>query len=214
MSVTATKSWVSNETLTATDLNNRFDNIESQTLPAAEQSEINSMTSNTVGLTPLSNLIVLGTQQASTSGTSIDFTSIPSGVRRIVINFVGVSTSGTSNLMIQIGDSGGIETTGYLGAVTTVASATPSSANITQGFGVTNAIAAASILHGSLTLTLENQSAFTWCASGVTALSNAATTHFAAGSKSLSAELDRVRITTVGGADTFDAGAINIAYER
>ena len=33
------------------------------------------------------------------------------------------------------------------------------------------------------------------------------------GVKSTSAVLDRVRITTVGGTDTFDAGEINISYE-
>lgn len=214
MAITATKTWVNGEILTHTDLNARFANIESNALDFASQSEVNAMTSTDAGLTPNSNLIVLGTAQASTSGTSIDFTGIPSGVRRIVVMFVGVSTSGTSNLMIQLGDSGGIETTGYLGATTTVASATPSSATITSGLPVTNAIAAASVLHGSVTLSLMNLAAFTWVSSGVTALSNAATTHIAAGSKSLSAELTQLRITTVGGSDTFDAGSINIAYER
>lgn len=214
MAITATKTWVDEEILTHTDLNARFVNIEDNVLDAASQSEVNAMTATNAGLTPNSNLIVLGTPQTTTSGTTVDFTGIPSGVRRITIMFVGVSTSGTSNIMIQLGDSGGIETSGYLGATTTVASATPSSATITAGLPVTNAIATASTLHGSVTVSLMNSSAFTWVSSGVTALSNAATTHIAAGSKSLSAELTQVRITTVGGSDTFDAGSINISYER
>lgn len=214
MAITATKTWVDEEILTHTDLNARFANIESNALDFASQSEVNAMTSTDAGLTPNSNLIVLGTVQTTTSGTTVDFTGIPSGVRRITIMFAGFSTSGTSNIMIQLGDSGGFETSGYLGATTTVASATPSSATITSGLPVTNAIAAASILHGSVTLSLMNSAAFTWVSSGVTALSNAATTHIAAGSKSLSAELTQVRITTVGGSDTFDAGSINISYER
>jgi len=59
-------------------------------------------------------LLVSGTAVASTSNTSIDFTSIPAGVRRITVMFDAVSTSGTSNWLIQLGDSGGIENTGYL----------------------------------------------------------------------------------------------------
>jgi hypothetical protein len=36
---------------------------------------------------------------------------------------------------------------------------------------------------------------------------------FGGGSVTLSGTLDRVRITTVNGTDTFDAGTINILYE-
>lgn len=214
MAITRLKSWNSNEQLLASDLNNEINNITTQLLPGASQSDVNTGTSTTTSLTPALNLTILGTQQNSTSGTSIDFTSIPSGTRHITISFSGVSTIGTSNIMVQIGDSGGIETTGYLGAVTTVAGATPSTANITSGFGVTNAIAAASILHGAMILTLMNSSTNTWSAISVTSLSNAATTHFASGVKSTSLELNQVRITTVGGTETFDAGTINISYGR
>ena len=45
-----------------------------------------------------------GTAVASTSGTSVDFTSIPSWVKRITVMFNGVSTSGTSNPLVQLGD--------------------------------------------------------------------------------------------------------------
>ncbi|MCE6993049.1 hypothetical protein, partial [Dyadobacter sp. CY323] len=56
-----------------------------------------------------------GTAVAATSGTSIPFNSIPAGIKRITINLADLSTSGSSLVMIQIGDSGGIETTGYKG---------------------------------------------------------------------------------------------------
>jgi hypothetical protein len=214
MSVAATKTWIDAEILTHTDLNARFVNIESQTLPAASQSEVNSMELTSVGLHPNHNLIVLGTQVASTSGTSITFSSIPSGVRKIQIMFSSVSTSGTSNIMVQIGDVGGVETSSYLGAATTITSATPATANFTTGFGVTATTLAAGSLHGVVTLTLMNNSTNTWAATSIMGHSNATTISIGAGAKATSAELDRVVITTVGGADTFDGGAINISYER
>jgi hypothetical protein len=156
---------------------------------------------------------VLGTEQATTSGTSIDFTNIPSWVKRITIQFVGVSTNGTNNWLIQVGDSGGVEDTAYLGAGSQVQNAnSTSAAAFTAGFGLDLASAAA-VVHGTVTLMLEDAAAFTWVASGVLARSDTAGQVFTAGSKSLSAALDRVRITTAGGTDTFDAGAINVLYE-
>lgn len=151
---------------------------------------------------------VLATEQASTSGTSIDFTGIPAGTKRITIMFKGVSTNGTSNPLIQLGDAGGVEVTGYLGAGSENAVAT----NYTAGFGLPSS-SAANVLHGCLTITLENIAGFSWVAAGSFAASNGGATYTVAGSKSLSAELDRVRITTVNGTDAFDAGAINIFYE-
>jgi len=75
------------------------------------------------------------TAQASTSGTSIDFTSIPSGVKRITVMFSGVSTNGTSLIQVQIGDSGGIETTSYASGGWT---ANTTNANSTTGFIIYN----------------------------------------------------------------------------
>jgi hypothetical protein len=153
----------------------------------------------------------LGTEQASTSGTSIDFTGIPAWAKRITIMFVGVSTSGNSFGIIQLGDAGGVETTGYLSVLSTVDTGAGATA-LTTGFGATGGGATA-FYHGSVTLSLEDSAGFTWVASGVLNRSDVAQTFQSAGSKSLSAALDRVRITTVNGTDTFDAGAINIIYE-
>jgi len=69
------------------------------------------------------------------------------------------------------------------------------------------------LLHGSVNLVMEDETNFTWISSSILASSGTARINIAAGSKSLSAALDRVRITTVNGTDTFDAGAINILYE-
>lgn len=155
--------------------------------------------------------ITLGTAVASTSGTSIDFTSIPSWVRQIVVSFDGVSTSGAANILFQIGDSGGVENTGYLGAGSVMGAATVASTLFTAGFGLGSASTAA-IYQGSVTFTLVDASTNTWAAQGMFGRSDSVGIYATAGGKSLSATLDRVRVTTSNGTDTFDAGKINIAY--
>ena len=154
------------------------------------------------------NPITLATEQASTAGTSIDFTSIPANVRRITIMFVEVSTNGTSDYLIQIGDSGGIETTGYTSTCQTSGGTAVTS---TAGFIVTNGPTASDVHSGAITLHLEDSSDNTWVSTSLLTRPN--NVNLAAGSKATSATLDRVRITTVNGTAVFDAGAINISYE-
>ena len=214
MPITRIKTWSTGETLTASDLNDEIDNITDQVLLDATQSDVNTMTSTTTCLTPFHNKLVIGSETGTNSGTTKDFTGIPSGVRRITIMFNGVSTSGTSDLMIQLGDSGGFETSGYLGSVASITGTSATSSTFTTGFVLNDTTAAASIMHGSVTLTLEDATDFTWVCSGVTSLSNTAQVNMVAGIKPLSAELSSVRLTTVGGADTLDAGSFNIIYER
>lgn len=159
------------------------------------------------------SVITSGTAVASTSGTSIDFTGIPSWVKRITVMFNGVSTNGTSAPLIQLGDSGGIEATGYLSNSTYAqAGNLAGNAAYTTGFGIASGIAA-KLISGAITLYLVDSTTNLWVASGVTTDTNSTYSLMTAGNKSLSATLDRVRITTVGGTDTFDAGNINILYE-
>jgi hypothetical protein len=154
-----------------------------------------------------------GTAQASTSGTSIDFTSIPSWVKRVIVSLTGVSTTGTSEVIFRIGTSGGVQSTGYLSA-SSVLSTGVSATNDTTGFRIYNAGGAATDLrNGALTLSLLDSATGTWSATAIFGQSDAARNNFIGGSKALSGTLDRVRITTVGGTDTFDAGSINILYE-
>ena len=152
--------------------------------------------------------IVQGTAVASTSGTSIDFTSIPSWVKRVTVMFSGVSTSGTSNPLIQIG-SGSVQSTGYTGYCTNVSTSTITS---TSGFPL-NSAAAANTLTGFLVLDLLASNK--WVIGGNSVLNQSGTIYalMNSGEVTLSGALDRVRITTVGGTDTFDAGSINILYE-
>lgn len=151
--------------------------------------------------------LVNGTAQASTSGTSIDFTGIPSWVKRITLMFSGMSTNGSSPFLIQLGDSGGVENTGYNGGSAYIVGATATAS--TAGFYFYSGGASATH-NGNLIITLLDGN--TWAAVGILYQSSNNITQ-TAGSKSLSATLDRVRVTTVGGTDTFDAGSINIMYE-
>lgn len=153
--------------------------------------------------------LVSGTVVASTSGTSIDFTSIPSWVKRVTVMFSGMSTSGTSLKQIQIGTSGGVQTTSYVNAAVYTGPSTAGT-SYTSGFVIKNDTAA-DLLSGTIFLTLLDSSTGSWSASG--SLSAGAYVLLTAGSKTLSGTLDRVRITTVNGTDTFDAGSINILWE-
>lgn len=156
-------------------------------------------------------MLVSGTAQNSTSGTSIDFTGIPSWVKRITVMFSGVSTNGTSLALIQLGDSGGIENTGYLGRISDVTTAVNA---FSSGFTLFSDNANTSIYHGQATLSLLNSASNLWVESSILGRSDNQNVYQGAGSKSLSATLDRIRITTVNGTDTFDAGSINILYEQ
>jgi hypothetical protein len=153
-----------------------------------------------------------GTAVASTSGTSIDFTSLPTGVKRITLMFTGVSTNGSSPPQIQIG-AGSITTSGYL-CSNSIISASVVSANFTAGFGIgvnTSNWSTAFVFHGSITLSLQTGN--TWVCSGVVGLSNQSSTFVTGGSVALGGTLDRLRITTANGTDTYDAGSINILFE-
>ena len=157
--------------------------------------------------------IVSGTAVASTSGTSIDFTSIPSWVKRITVMFSGLSTNGSSNLQIQIG-AGSVTTSGYTSYAVQSGTAGSGGITATSGFILTFSIVAASIQYGSLVLT--NLTSNTWVSSlaaGGTDSSSNPVGRSGGGSIALGGTLDRVRITTVNGTDTFDAGSINILYE-
>ena len=155
--------------------------------------------------------LTLGTPQATTSGTAFDFTSIPSGTKRITLSYSSVSTNGTSGLLCQIGDSGGIETTGYIGAVVRLTNNNVTASTV--GFRLNQASDAAQTQRGSLVLTLIDAATFTWVATASNADSLASVVNFGASEKALSAELDRIRFTTVNGTDAFDAGKVNILYE-
>ena len=169
---------------------------------------IPTLTTTTLTGTTVTGTITLGTPVATTSGTSIDFTGIPSWVKKITVQFFGVSVDAAANLLLQIGDSGGIENTGYVAIANTPSTNTSD----TTGFILTASPAAADAMYGQVVLSLMNSSNNSWVSNGMLS-STGNTARNSGGGKSLSATLDRLRITSVGGTATFDAGSINIQYE-
>ena len=157
----------------------------------------------------LGGMQVISGTAVTASGTSIDFTSIPSWVKRITVMFSGVSTNGTSAVQIQLG-SGSFTTSGYTGSGMNV-TATPSGLNSTTGLLTESTSAAAVTRHGMVTVV--NVTSNTWASNSVLGRSDTGTALIGGGSVTLSGTLDRIRITTVNGTDTFDAGTINILYE-
>jgi hypothetical protein len=167
-----------------------------------------TLTSPTIGGTPTGvGVLTSGTAVASTSGTSIDFTGIPSWVKRITVVFADVSSNGSSPYLVQLGDSGGIENTGYSGAAGTRGGDTFNSTGFLLNRGTTSAV------NGGGLATICTLGSNIWATSGTWASASSDAPQFFAGYKTLSATLDRLRITTVNGTDTFDAGTINILYE-
>lgn len=144
------------------------------------------------------------------SGTSVDFTSIPSWVRRITVMFNGVSTNGTSNILIQLG-AGSVTTSGYTSSNGLMTAAGTNYASSTAGILMGQVGAAADTFFGAASITLISSNI--WSAQGCVSRTNSAASQYLSGGVSLSGVLDRVRITTVNGTDTFDAGTINIIYE-
>jgi hypothetical protein len=156
--------------------------------------------------------ITSGTAVASTSGTAIDFTGLPSWVKRLTVMFNGVSTNGSSLPRLQLGDSGGIETTGYSGQSAQIyGGATGSAFASSAGFDIFSNGASNGIT-GHAVFTLISDSTWVFSFTGATS-AGGALVFVSGGVKTLSGTLDRVRITTVNGTDTFDAGSINILYE-
>ena len=153
-----------------------------------------------------------GTAVASTSGTSIDFTGIPSWVKRVTVMFSGVSTNGASPLQVQIG-SGSFTTSGYNGLVSFVSTSVGTETR-TTGLPVmhSSAQSAEAAVYGLFVVALQTGN--TWVSSCTVAKTGTTNvTCLGGGSLALGGVLDRVRITTVNGTDTFDGGSINILYE-
>jgi len=180
----------------------------------ATDAEAQAGTSTSVVLTPANMKaaqIQLGTAVTLTTQTTVDF-AIPAYAKKIRVMFAGVSGNGTSNLMLQIGDSGGIENTGYLGSCAFTGSGSAGVA-FTTGFGLTSGVAAGTVSHGIAEIGILNASTNTWAYGFSGAYSNTAAGLNAGGSKSLSAALTTIRLTTVNGTDQLDAGVVNVSWE-
>ena len=174
--------------------------------PAVAGSNTQTLVAVTGTLAPL----ISGTAVTTTGGTSIDFTSIPSWVKRITVMFNGLSLSSTSTLRFRLGTGGAAETSGYVGTAINSASS-PTVQSFTAGFDMYGGLTAATAAYGAVTFSLIGSNA--WVANGIIATSLVGANSIS-GTKTLAGTLDMVRITTVSGTDTFDAnGGVNILYE-
>jgi hypothetical protein len=160
--------------------------------------------------------IVRGTSVATTSGTSIDFTSIPSWVKRITMMYNGVSTNGTSLIQAQLGTSGGFVTSGYssnFGFISSTNAAFGATA-YTTGLYLCQVVANTDTFSAAVVLNNITGNVWTYSGTGSRAgTGNVGAFFYSAAPQSLSGVLTQVRLTTVNGTDTFDAGSVNILYE-
>jgi hypothetical protein len=156
---------------------------------------------------PATSGLTLGTAVSLTTQTAIDYTGLPAGIKRLTISFQGVSTNGTDRWLVQIGNTT-FTTTGYVGQANSGAGASANS----SGFEINNNVIAANNHSGQIVITKVDTN--TYAQFGIVAsqtISNSLAN--SGGSIALASELERVRITTASGANQFDAGKINIAYE-
>ena len=175
---------------------------------------IDSTVVTLTGTQTLSNKTIQGgvinseTPIATVSGTSADFTSIPSWVKRITLMFSNVTTNGSTvpTWFVKIGTGSTFDSTGYKAFSLSGASIVTS----TSGFPFRGTGGFPSPTNGVFTLSLQSASTNTWVGSGI---QDADTQNqYGGGSKSLSGTLTRVQIVT-NGTDTFSAGSFNILYE-
>jgi hypothetical protein len=180
------------------------------TLPTTGGSANQKLLTDGAGNLSFGSSVVSGTAQASTSGTSIDFTGIPSWVKRVTVMLNGVSTNGTSPVEVRIG-SATVSTSGYSSTSSYGGSALQYLTSST-GFTLDTAgtAMAAAVRSGALVLTLIGSN--TWVGTG-SVTETGQSCSFSGNSPALSGTLDRVRLTTVNGTDAFDAGSVNILYE-
>ena len=156
------------------------------------------------------SIITSGTAVASTSGTSIDFTGIPSWVKRVTVMFSTVSTNSTSNYLIQlITGASTVVNTGYVSAVS-YGNGGAATAASTAGFIVHGGVSATDSVSGMVFI--GNITGNTWVETGNLNASSVGQFNVSAGTVSLGAVLTGIRVTSVT-PDTFDAGSINILYE-
>lgn len=161
--------------------------------------------------TPASGGATTGTYTALSS-TAVPVTGLPSSITMLVISIVSASTNGTSALAIQIGDTGTVETSGYVSTAVQTAAGGNSLGTATNSFLVTPAMVATESYSGTITIVLTDPATNRWTATSIFQRNDGAAMLTGSGTKALSAVLDNFSVTTVGGANTFDNGSFNYWY--
>jgi hypothetical protein len=157
---------------------------------------------------------VLEAPIATTSGTSQGWSSLPAGIRRLRMTAREVSLNGSSNLLVRIGDSGGLVTSGYNSTCVIHTGSGSHTANTTSTAGFIVILGAAgSDLNMTVDLTLLDESTDTWVAAVAGNYTASGNNFSGSGSLVLSGPLDRVFLASANGTDAFDAGQIGLQYD-
>jgi hypothetical protein len=147
---------------------------------------------------------------STTSGTAFDVTGIPAGVQEITILFSEVSLSRNDHILVQMGTSSGFEVTGYESASHLIASgSSPVGTNSSAGLVI---FMGGDSRRVSGSMAIKRMGSFTFASSHAGADTLANQSRVGGGSKVLSGELDRIRVTR-GAGDTFDAGSISVRWK-
>ena len=157
-----------------------------------------------------------GAVTATTSGSNIDFTSIPSSATIIHLILDNVGTNGDDQLMFQIGDSGGIETSSYIGAWGRFSGTSLTGGTTTDGIDIRKGSPSTYVVSGVISLYLCDPANNAWIMSSQTVVNNTSDGNVqfdqrAVGYKALSGTLTQVRLDT-DGSNTFNAGEARIRY--
>lgn len=155
--------------------------------------------------------MLLTATTATTSGVLIDVTGIPSWAKRVTLQLNTVSTTSNNSYLLQLGTSGGVETTGYVNNINAITGAGVASVSSTAGILVSGAAGTATSVSGSVVIELHSGNI--WNVRGSTIRHGESTNNSTVGNKTLSGVLDRIRLTTTTGVDTFDAGSISLLIE-
>jgi len=182
-------------------------------LPDADGTVQQFLKTDGSGNLAFASTLVSGTLVTATGQTELEFTGIPAWVKKITIGLNGLSTNSTTTPIVQLGDSGGYETSNYdsYGIAATNTGVAGIGGASQSGFVLTNGVTAAGTLNGMIFLMLTDASTNTWVSSS-TLVTSPFVSHVTGGSKALSATLDRLRLY-INGTLTFDAGSVNILYE-
>ena len=187
--------------------------VSSEGAPADDSVTTAKLRDGAVTPAKLAQPMTLGSRVLTTSGTAFDFSGIPSWVKKITVTGINVSTSGTSLVCLRVGTNGGITSAGYVNNYNAFGgSGVFNGASASNEFILTANVTAADSRQFTAVLTAHGDNGWNFMCLG--AASNApGNTTLSAGAIFLSGSLDRIRVTTVNGADSFDAGSVNLLFE-
>lgn len=161
----------------------------------------------------LAEIVPKDSVRLSLTGTEVDYT-FPVSFRRLRVRFYDMSTNGTSQVIIQLGTSSGLVTTGYRSVAGRINTGSSGVSASEAGLSVAALTNIGNSCSGLITLEKHTGTGDFWVASGSLILwTDFGVCYNAGRSSDLGAVLDRIRITTAGGTDNFDAGTVSLSWE-